>query len=198
EAAVVVYLRIIHYPDGFDFPLQAEAVSTLTTELGREAATLLMLLAIGFLGGRSRIERFAYVILSFGLWDIFYYVWLKVLIDWPASLLTWDLLFLIPLPWVGPVIAPVLVSAAMIGAALEIIRSQDRGIILIFPRWAWWVQIAAGLFIIASFLWDYQNIVSGGYPYPFRWDLFSIGWLGGIALFIILILPQHKATTRKR
>ena len=93
EAAVVVYLRLIFYPDGFAFPLVSGPPATILIELGREVATILMLVAIGILCGRSKTERFAYLLISFGVWDIMYYVWLKVQIGWPASFLTWDLLF---------------------------------------------------------------------------------------------------------
>jgi hypothetical protein len=171
EAAVVVYLRIIFYPQGFDFPLVPDPSTTMLVELGREVATIIMLVGIAMLCGRSKIERFAYLILTFGIWDIMYYGWLIALIGWPTSLLTWDLLFLIPVPWVGPVLAPVLVSAAMIWAALTIVRREDLGITPKFPRWAWWAEIFAGLIIIISFLWDAKNVTAGGYPNPFRWDI---------------------------
>jgi len=183
EAAVVVYLRMIYYPLGFDFPLKAMATATLFIEVGREVATIAMLAAIGIFCGRTRIERFAYLMLAFGLWDISYYVWLKVFIGWPASLLTWDILFLIPLPWVGPVLAPVLVSVALILAALYLISREDRGTAVHFPHWAWCAEIMAGLVIIAAFLWDARNIIAGGHPHPFRWEVFLTGLLAGLIIF---------------
>ena len=61
-----------------------------------------MLLAVAYIAGGNGPQRFGYFLLSFGIWDVFYYVFLKVLIGWPESLLTWDVLFLIPLTWVGP------------------------------------------------------------------------------------------------
>ena len=189
EAAVVVYLRAIFYPDGFDFPLALGPTSVIIIELGREAATILMLIAIAILCGRSKIERFAYLLYAFGLWDIMYYVWLKVQIGWPPSLLTWDILFLIPLPWVGPVLAPVLVSTAMILAALWIINREDRGATPVFPRWAWWAEILAGIIIILSFIWDASNVSAGGYPNPFHWEIFCLGLLGGLAIFVRLMQP---------
>lgn len=184
EAAVVVYLRTIYYPQGFEFPLKAISAATLFIELGREAATVAMLVAIGIICGRSKIERFAYLMLSFGLWDILYYVWLRVFIGWPASLLTWDILFLIPLPWVGPVLAPILISLALVLSALYLIIREDRRVTFHFPRWAWWIEIVAGLIIIASFLWDVRSVVGGGYPRPFRWDIFSLGLIAGLFVFI--------------
>jgi hypothetical protein len=83
-------------------------------ELVREAATLVMLAAIGGLAGRTLRARLAYTAIAFGIWDIFYYVWLKVMCDWPSSLFDWDILFLLPLPWWGPVIAPACIALLMI------------------------------------------------------------------------------------
>ena len=114
ESAVVVYLRALYYPSGFDFPLVPMDRSLVFTEVWREAATLIMLLAPAAILTRSRMERFAWFCFGFGVWDIFYYVWLKALLDWPADLLSRDLLFLIPVPWVGPVWAPCAISLGLI------------------------------------------------------------------------------------
>ena len=135
EAAVVVYLRTIcepvrkevfaeaHHDDVFPL-LQLKHLEAggpgythaLWTELGRELATMIMLAAVALLVARNFRQWLAGFMIAFGVWDIFYYVFLKLLIDWPASLLTWDILFLIPVPWVGPVIAPVLIAVSMIAA----------------------------------------------------------------------------------
>jgi hypothetical protein len=185
ESAVVVYLREIYYPHGFEFPLEIAPLSgIIAVEIGREASTILILAAIGFFNGRTRLERLAYTMIAFGLWDVFYYVWLKVFINWPPALLTWDVLFLIPLPWVSPVLAPVLVSLALIGAGLGIIRLTEKGITLRLTALAWAAEIAAGLVIILSFLLDVKNISEGGYPNPFNWWVFSIGLGGGLGIFI--------------
>ncbi len=194
ESAVVVYLRQIFYPRGFDFPLAPlnGQNNMILIELGREAATIVMLTSIGMLAGRSRIEKFAYLLYAFGIWDLFYYVWLKIFIGWPPSLLTWDILFLLPLPWVGPVLAPVLVSLAMIAAAFWIIRRERRGSDNHFPIWAWLCEIAAGLIIILAFIWDFEHITAGGYPHAFRWDIFALGWAGGCALFLYLMVRRQE------
>src|SRR5690349_2988847 len=129
EAAVVAYLRSIYTPlrahfyppssAGELFPLLTldqlralgpEHTARLNTELGREFATLLMLSSVALVAARKPREWIAAFVLCFGIWDITFYAFLKLLLNWPASLLTWDILFLLPVPWVGPVIAPILVS----------------------------------------------------------------------------------------
>ncbi|MBN1145059.1 MAG: hypothetical protein JXA72_11585 [Bacteroidales bacterium] len=114
ESAVVVYLRELYYPHGFTFPLQTMQGRVGLTELLRELSTLIILASIAFLAGTNIRQRFAWFFYTFAIWDIFYYVFLKLLINWPESLLTWDILFLLPTTWVGPVIAPVVVSLTMI------------------------------------------------------------------------------------
>ncbi|MCK5504441.1 MAG: hypothetical protein KAJ10_04730, partial [Thermodesulfovibrionia bacterium] len=127
ESAVVVYLRAIFYPEGFKFPLEAMADYKIFIEVMREIATIFMLLSIAYLAGKKFWERFAYFMLSFGVWDIFYYVWLKALLDWPSTVFEWDILYLIPLPWIGPVVAPVSISVLMIIFSIIIARSFQKG-----------------------------------------------------------------------
>ena len=74
-------------------------------EIAREAATIVMLLCVAFIAEKTRRGRFACFMLVFGVWDIAYYLWLWATLSWPPSLFTWDILFLIPLIWTGPVIA---------------------------------------------------------------------------------------------
>lgn len=157
EGAVVVYLREIYYPNGFDFPLLPIDKHIANTEIGREAATLLMLLAVGFLAGRNRLQRFAYFILGFAIWDIFYYVFLRLLIGWPESLMTWDVLFLIPTMWTGPVMTPLIVSFTMVTLALLIIINKGRGKTMKFSALSWTLLIFGSLVLILAFIWDYSS-----------------------------------------
>jgi hypothetical protein len=115
EAACVYYLRLlVGRLDPYQAnPLPAHGVVD-QVELVREAATLVMLFAIGMLAGLTWHSRLAYTAIAFGVWDIFYYVFLKVIYDWPKSLFDWDVLFLLPLPWWGPVLAPVCIAVLMI------------------------------------------------------------------------------------
>ncbi|CAN5476760.1 hypothetical protein BH10BAC1_BH10BAC1_14060 [soil metagenome] len=110
ETSIVVYLRKLYYPAGFEFPLVPVPIDIATTEFWREVATIIMLIGAGVMAGKNATQRFVFFLYSFAIWDIFYYVFLKLLRNWPESLFTWDILFLIPVPCVGPVIAPCIVS----------------------------------------------------------------------------------------
>jgi hypothetical protein len=128
ETSVVVYLRELYYPEGFTFPLVIIPNKIAVVEFWREIATIIMLVGAGIIAGKTRLTRFAYFIIAFAIWDIFYYVFLYVLLQWPESLFTWDILFLVPVPWTGPVIAPCLVSLGMILFGLIIIYFTERQI----------------------------------------------------------------------
>ena len=132
EAVVVVYLRAIFYPEGFVFPLVGFLSDThwlkfLRIETCREAATLVILFSSSWLFGKNSRTRWAYFLTIFAIWDIFYYVWLKLLLGWPASILEWDILFLIPVPWAAPVLAPVILSVTMFSGAMLILRRESQG-----------------------------------------------------------------------
>ncbi len=154
ESAVVVYLRALYYPEGFDFPLVPMDPVLVDTEVFRELATLVMLLVPGALVTRSALERFAWFCFGFGIWDIFYYVWLKVLLDWPSGLASRDLLFLIPVPWVGPVWAPCSVSMGLIALAVIILRGRSNRTSGLVDGWSWILLISGALLMIVSFTID--------------------------------------------
>lgn len=175
ESAVVVYLRAIYYPEGFRFPLAIIVDRIAAVEIGREIATILMLLAVGVLTGRDRWERFLFFCLAFSIWDIFYYAWLWVFLRWPPSPLTWDVLFLIPVPWIAPVLAPILVAVSMATGSVVLLRLKALGATLCFSRYLWAAAIAGGLIVILSFTLDFRVALEGRVPPPFRWSLFSTG-----------------------
>lgn len=126
ESSVVVYLRALYYPEGFCFPLKNMDQVLMLTELLREFATLIMLFGAGYLFGNNVSTRFAGFILSFAVWDIFYYVFLYALINWPSGPGDWDILFLLPCPWYGPVWAPVSISLLMICYGLLIVYANQQ------------------------------------------------------------------------
>ncbi|MBL7073732.1 hypothetical protein ISS37_00640 [candidate division KSB1 bacterium] len=184
EAAVVVYLRDLFYPQGFAFPLQAMPATLVAVELGRELATLVMLVAIGVLCGRDMVEKLAYFLLSFGLWDIFYYVFLKMILGWPSSFFTWDILFLIPVPWIGPVLAPMIVSLFFIGGGLAVILLRTRGFALALTRVEWTLLGLAALAIVLSFIINYRLVLDEVVPTAFPWFLYFPGLLLGLGVFL--------------
>ena len=175
ESAVVVYLRAIYYQEGFGFPLAPLKPGMAAIEVGREAATLVMLLGVAMVMSDDRWERFLIFSLSFGVWDIFYYVWLWVFLDWPPSLLTWDVLFLIPVPWIGPVLAPIIVSVALIVGSLLLLHVKRQGTQLALPTSLWLLASAGGVVVLLSFTLDYRAVLAQMEPPPFRWWLFATG-----------------------
>ncbi len=187
ESAVVVYLRAIFHAKGFDFPLEVFDVTAtgrrlLFTEVGREAATLVLMLTAAWLFGRTRQERIAYFLIIFAVWDVFYYVWLKVLLDWPASLMTWDILFLIPVIWASPVLYPVLASVAMFAFATAILYRSAQGRPLAVTRRDWFGWVTGSLIIVVSFCLGGTHVTEPDYAEYFYWPLCAVG-------FILATLP---------
>jgi hypothetical protein len=178
EAAVVVYLqRSLGIDPRALFPIPEPALpgDLAGIEVGREAATLVMLGSVGWLAGRSGFERLAWTAVAFGTWDIFYYLWLWAFIGWPSAPGTWDLLFLVPVPWTGPVWAPGAVSLALVGFGLATARRIRGGRPIRAGRMQVAAGIAGGLVVILSFTVDAGRIVAGGVPDTFAWPIFAAG-----------------------
>ena len=210
ESAIVVYLRKIYFPGGFSFPLLVKweggkhVIDPLIhIEFGREIATIVMLIATGWVAGRNRFQRFCYFMLAFGIWDIFYYIWLYVMIGWPESLMTWDLLFYVPLPWVGPVITPVLIALTMVVAGTLIIYYDEKGCDI---AWRWYdlaIELCFALLMIVAFCWDWQNILQipgspehTGNPNPFAWWLYLPAFILSVA-YLVYRLQQNIKKSRR-
>jgi len=212
ESAVVIYLRKIYYPHGFQFPLVALEAGIGFVELLREAATIIMLLIVGVLAAQTVSLRFAGFLFCFAVWDICYYIFLWIFLDWPESLFTWDILFLIPVPWVGPVLTPCIVSITMLILSTAIIYFQNRGLNIRLNFKEWMLLTSGSFVIILSFVWDYLNYINrinddeivnpfngeqkmlsdmmNYVPADFNWPLFLTGesiLLCGVALFIFRI-----------
>jgi len=201
ESAVVVYLREIYFDGVFKFPLvvvweEGKHIidPLIRIEFGREIATIVMFVAVSWVTGKSKLQRFCFFMIAFGIWDIFYYIWLYVMVGWPESLMSWDLLFYVPLPWVGPVITPLLIAVTMVGAGSLIIYYYDKGYVI---RWRWYdtaIELGCGLLIIVAFCWDWKNILQvpgditrSGVPNPFAWWLYLPAYLFSIIYFAIRI-----------
>lgn len=166
ESAVVIYLRFLLYDaGGFKFPLNDMPPVLIITELGRELATLIMLFAVGYMLAQTKLSRLAWFLFCFAIWDIFYYVFLYVLLDWPANITDWDILFLLPVAWYGPVLTPCLVALSMIGLALIIVNYEHKGAIRRLRKREWGAMVIGCLVILFTFMWpcyEYAGWLSGG------------------------------------
>jgi hypothetical protein len=195
EAAVVVYLRTIFHPSGFTFPLTEFGISSLwerllLTEIGREAATLVLMLTGALLFGRTRRQQFAYFLAIFAVWDIFYYVWLKALLNWPSSIMDWDILFLMPVAWAGPVLAPVLISLTLFIFAIIILYGSSRGRPFKVSLTDWCGFILAGVVVAGSFCYAGLHIIESDFQSYFYWPVFAVGHIGAVALFLKCLLKS--------
>jgi hypothetical protein len=190
EAVVVVYIRgLLQITND-----QVALGPYVRMEIGREAATIVMLAAAGWLAGRRRLERWAYGLFAFGMWDVCYYVWLKVLLDWPTSLLDWDVLFLIPLRWWGPVLSPILIAVLLCTtAALSIVRATHGERLGFTPPRIGMTALGA-LLALYVFMSDSLKALLAGRsdwdtlrPEPFQWPLF-------LAALALMAIPSLLAT----
>jgi hypothetical protein len=212
ESIVVIYLRELYYPEGFAFPLKAMKPGLVSTELFRELATLVMLVTIGILVGKNKTTRFAWFIYAFAIWDLFYYIFLKLLIHWPDSLFTWDILFLIPVTWVGPVLGPVINSLVMILLALQLIRGNMSKAFHL-RTFEWFLLIVGSIIIILSYTKEYSAFMLTKFslmellsssnqrqiiayttsfvPADFDWCLYS----SGVLVHLLVIVSLHLRRT---
>jgi hypothetical protein len=173
EAVVVLYVRHIYFPRGFAFPIPAVAPGHYRAEIVREAATLVMLGTVAWQAAPRPWSRFQALLVVWGAWDLAYYLGLLVLLDWPPGLLTDDLLFLIPIPWVGPVAAPALVAATWVAAGLLLHRVPVERVA---PRpWEWGAGSLGCALILASFMIPWGPPEDPG----FLWVLYLAGYLLG-------------------
>jgi hypothetical protein len=200
EAAVVLYLRtLVGRLDPYQ-PHPLPVAGTLGgAELIREAATLIMLGTVGWLAGRTWRSRLAYGVVAFGVWDIGYYVFLRPLTGWPRSLLDWDILFLLPLPWWGPVLAPVLIACLMvIGGSLVVFHdSSERPF---WPRRSLLALNAVGsVLALYVFMADALRVAGKGeealrnlLPVRFNWALFAVAWAAMAAPVVELAVKAFR------
>ena len=189
EATVVVYLRAIFYKDGFDFPLTIFNNDPLfgrflLFEIFREVATLVILFTGSLLIEKDTRRRIAVFLIIFAVWDIFYYVWLKVLLDWPASIMDWDILFLIPLTWAGPVLAPLISSFTMLIMATIILSKIS---LKVTPAKATAFALIV-IMIIVSFCRAGLHINQADYSRYFSWPIFII-W------HVLLLITLYRCKT---
>jgi hypothetical protein len=188
ESAAVLYLRtILGGVDPFSLrqPLFDPMPDFVWIEIGREAATVVMLGAVGYLAATSLTSRIGAFAIAFGVWDTFYYVFLWLFAGWPASPFTPDVLFMIPLPWWGPVASPVIVAAILViagGAAM----AREFGDGLPRPRRSDCIAVLLGCGLcLLAFMADAILALPGGGIQAayyvrggsFPWPLYTLGLL---------------------
>jgi hypothetical protein len=205
ETAVVVYLRALYYPEGFQFPIITLGTTILKTELFRELATLIMLASIGYMNGENKHQRIAAFMYSFAIWDIFYYVFLKVFLNWPASILAWDLLFLLPVPWIGPVLAPCIISLTMISIYIIMVSRGNQGFQVKLDKTFWRLTLLGFSMILYTFMhdsvqtlielskldsFDLLKDIRSLIPKQFNWPFFLLG--ESVCVFAVIGLWRQK------
>jgi hypothetical protein len=204
EAATVFYIRAL--VDRIE-PYQADPLPMHgvlgSVELWREAATLVMIATLGLLAGRTWRRRAGYAALAFGAWDIGYYVFLRLISGWPRTLLDWDVLFLLPLPWWAPVLAPVSIALVMIAWGTLATQSDNDATA---AGWAWalgWAGIVLALAVFTTDSWRAlpkgRDAVLRVLPTSFNWPLFWVALLliASPVLHLVAFLPMKKALFRR-
>ena len=182
ESACVYYLRVMV---GRLDPYQANPLPMHAAlgevELVREAATLVMLFTVGALAGRTWQTRLGYTAVAFGMWDIFYYVFLSVICDWPKSVFDWDILFLLPLPWWGPVLAPVSIALLMIVAGTLVTQRPARSPVTATTSALWRLNAVGVAVALYVFMEDALRALPQGLeatrnvlPQAFNWPVFLV------------------------
>lgn len=202
EASVVVYLRELYAPESslqaanhlaaLQVTLVSMPTRLLVVEIAREACTILLLAAAAWLGGRRFADRAGAFLLSFGVWDLTYYAVLRLVVGWPDALTSWDVLFLIPVPWVAPVWAPVLVATLFIAAGSYLFWTPEYE-----RRYGWsdiGVLVAAALLIIAAFLVESGAAIHHRVPERFPVWLFG----AGVVLGAVWFLRVERGVIQKR
>ncbi|MGB2713682.1 MAG: hypothetical protein WBC51_05855 [Vicinamibacterales bacterium] len=182
ESATVYYLRLL--VDRID-PYQPNPLPIRgaigAVELVREAATLVMLLTLGAIAGQTWQKRLAYTAIAFGVWDIFYYLFLRLMTAWPRSVFDWDILFLLPLPWWGPVLAPVSIALLMIVWGTLATQFADRAVAAPANAAPWVLSLLGAVLALYVFMSDSLHLVHRGLdatrlvlPQRFNWSLFAV------------------------
>lgn len=170
-----------------------------------------MLITVAFICSKNAIHRFAYFLLSFAIWDLCYYIFLKILLNWPESIFTWDILFLIPIPWLGTGIGAVILSMLMLVFSFVLLKFKPETvqILITFPSL---IKLVTGsLVTIFSFIINYlifkaaspphltSNTINSGInmlnnykPDEFYWWIYFTG----VAILVWEIISIYRRITK--
>ncbi|HXF94376.1 MAG TPA: hypothetical protein VNK46_16615 [Nitrospiraceae bacterium] len=206
ESATVFYVRtLVGRVDPYQphpTPVRADLIGV---ELVREAATLVMLAAVAWLAGRTMRSRFGSFLIIFGIWDILYYGCLHLISGWPRSPLDWDILFLIPLPWWGPVLAPTTIALVMIAGGTLLCRTEQVEPAPRPRRWTWSLSLFGIVLALYVFMADALSVSAEGMgaiqsvrPVWFNWPLFLVAVVAMTAPFIDLATRLRVRATHAR
>jgi hypothetical protein len=191
EASVVVYLREIaireralqttSYLPNLQVSLISLPATVVGLEMARETCTLVLLAAVAWLAGRRLSDRIGAFLLAFGIWDLTYYAALRLVSGWPESSRTWDILFLIPSPWVAPVWAPVTIATLFSVVGTYLFWTADR------PRRYRWpdvsILLVAVSLTVGAFLAGSNAVIDHRLPERFPVWVFWSGVIVGILWF---------------
>ncbi len=133
EAATAYYLKTVtglytfnslpRHADilNLGFVQLASAASVITShkelfalEGWRETATMIVLLGVSFLAGKDFRKKLGAFLISFAVWDIFYYIFLKIFTGWPQSVWDTDVFLINPVAVVGPVVVAIILSLTVL------------------------------------------------------------------------------------
>ncbi len=207
EAAVVIYLRMQYFSNRFYLPLNnVMPNNVLLIEIFREISTIAILLSVAALSMKKFIERFASFLFIFALWDIFYYIFLKIILGWPVYTLDKDILLLIPIPWIAPVLAPIIVSVTFIILSMSIYYLSHKDSAFNNLGKMEWTFFSLGSFLIfCSFMTEYLfyrfenldlikkiiNLTSTFNSNILQWTIFIVGEFFLISVIILLLIRKR-------
>jgi hypothetical protein len=140
--------------------------------------------------GQNALQKFCFFMIAFGIWDLFYYVWLWVMASWPENLMTWDFLF-----------SSLLVASAMAGVGSSFIYCEGKSHVIHWRWYDWLVESTCGFLLMVAFCFDWKNILRvpdgaarSGIPNPFAWWLFLPVLL--FAILYAVVRLRQSATER--
>lgn len=195
EGSVVVYLRELYFhnagPNAPLFPVVFLSDRLARVEVVREFCTMVLLAVVGWLASGRWAARIGSFLLLFGIWDLTYYGVLKLVLDWPTSLSTWDILFLIPRPWIAPIWAPASVATVFVGIGSYLFWTGDR--LRAYRPTDAAVLFASAFTIVASFLADWKTAAEQQIPQHFHGWLF---WAGGVLGIVWFVRVERRVATR--